>query len=289
LRGNDIVCVICRDCTHLFLNPRPPMDAFKAFYEGESYFELCANFSDVSLGQKMDQFNDESFWQSRFVHGEQLHKLYLEGELGPGDLVFDFGCGDGAWLWALQELTGCRVGGEEISEVYADVVRKRLGIDVFVGPIEELADEIVEKHAGEAKLAIVSGSLQHMLRPMQCLEAARGILRDDGYLFVCNWNIFEHYMTPYEDDTQRLLGEVLSWEHPHYFHESSYRYMLARAGFEVVAFNLESPVRPRHMEALARKGATADAAVPTHTTADVVSRLRALESSTIAERLRRIG
>lgn len=289
LRGNELTCVICLDCTHLFLSPRPPMEAFKGFYEGESYFHLCANFSSVTLEEKLSQFDDEAFWRERFGHGERLHAKYLDGVVGPGDLVFDFGCGDGGWLEALRDITGCEVDGEEISDVYVDVVRKRLGVDIFLGPIEELGEQIVDKHEGKAALAIVSGSLQHMLDPMSCLAIAHRILRPGGLLYVCNWSLFAHYMTPYAGDRQRLLGEVLSWEHVHYFHAGSYAPMLERAGFEVLDFNEESEVRPRHMDAFARR---AEGPVPVHARTDaaaVTARLRALESSTIAERLGVIG
>jgi SAM-dependent methyltransferase len=292
LRGNELTCVICNRCTHFFLNPRPRLDAFKAFYAGANYFHLCAEFSHVSLSEKLAEFGSEEFWKERFGYGARLYSTYFRDVLGPGDLAFDFGCGDGAWLWALRELSGCSIDGEEISDVYVDVIKERLGIDVFLGGIEETADAIVQKHRGRAKAAIVSGSLQHMLDPMKCLRVAHEILRDDGIFYVCNWSIFEHYMAPYQGDpdrvygaTQRVLGEVLSWEHLHYFHETSFRYMLESAGFEIVAFQLESKVRPRHMDALCRKASSPAQAVPRRTARNVVSRLRALESATVGRRV----
>ena len=269
------------------------MSAYKDFYAGDPYFHLCARFSRVSFGDKMTQFDRPDYWAERFGYGERLYRAHLEGRLGPGDVVFDFGCGDGAWLWALRELSGCDVDGEEISDVYAGVVRERLGIDPFLGPIEEVGPAIIEKHQGRVKLAIVSGSLQHMLDPMRCLEVASRILRADGLLFVCNWSLFEHFMAPYSGDperhlgaTQRLLGENLSWEHPHYFHETSFRFMLEHAGFEILDFQIDSRIRLRHMDALARRAATAVPASPRRTAADVVARLRALESATIALKIR---
>jgi SAM-dependent methyltransferase len=288
LRGNALNCVICRQCTHLFLNPRPTLDAFRRFYAGDPYFHLCADFSGVSFEEKMEQFDDDAFWQRRFDHGERLFNEYLNGQLGAEDIVFDFGCGDGAWLWALRELTGCKVDGEEISDIYAEVIRRKLGVEIFVGPAEDLTEDIVARYAGQVKVAIVSGSLQHMLRPMDCLRAAREILRPDGYLYVCNWSLFEHYMTSYEGDRRRLLGETLSWEHLHYLHESSFRYMLEAAGFELLDMRLESSIRPRHMDALGRPSNPIEPR-PIHDSEAVVRRLRALESATIAERLSPVG
>jgi SAM-dependent methyltransferase len=262
------------------------MEIFKKFYADEDYFNLCANFSEVSLDQKMEQFDQNEFWEERFSHGKRLYDHYLEGRLGSDDLVFDFGCGDGAWLGGLREVSGCRVDGEEISPIYADVVRKKLGANIFLGPIEETADDIAEKYRGQVRLAIVSGSLQHMLDPMKCLRVAREILTDDGELYICNWSTIEHYMQSYEGSFHRLIGEIVSWEHLHYFHETSFRYLLGRAGFEVRRFALNSEIRLRHMDALAvptdkPAGLPAPAEV-TH----VLDRIRAHESATVAGRLR---
>lgn len=289
LRQNDLRCVVCKQCTHIFLNPRPSLDAFKRFYADDSYFQLCAQSCDVSLSAKMAQFQSAAYWEKRAAHGARLFEQHLTGILGPEDVVFDFGCGDGGWLEGLHRISGCEIAGEEISNVYADVVKERLGIDVFVGPIEELGGPIVERYAGRVKVAIVSGSLQHMLSPMECLSIIHAVLQSDGVLYVCNWNLFEHYMSPYQGRTvRRLLGEVLSLEHVHYFHEASMRYMLARAGFSIEHFALESSVRPRHSEALSRKSEVPSQVEPLADWRDVVARISALESATIMKRMQPI-
>ncbi|MEU9506725.1 class I SAM-dependent methyltransferase [Micromonospora sp. NPDC048170] len=286
LRGNTLILDICLSCSHLYINPRPSMAAFNEFYQDDAYFHLCADFSKVTLEEKLAQFDDPEFWDERFGHGKRLYDTYLTGKLTADDTVFDFGCGDGAWLWALQQLTGCAVDGEEISDIYTQIAAKRLGTSIFAGAVEEVADQIVEKHRDNVKVAIVSGSLQHMLDPMKCLRAARDILTDDGLLYICNWSIFEHYMAAYKDQRRRLLGEILSWEHLHYFHETSFKYMVRAAGFEIVEFAIESDVRERHMEIVARK-TDKPAELPSRQEVEgVVMRARAFESATIAQRLR---
>jgi len=287
LRGNNLRLAMCLDCSHMFINPRPSMDVFKEFYADESYFHLCADHFEVSLDEKMAQFGQEAFWGERFVHGKLLYDKYLTGVLSEQDVVFDFGCGDGAWLWALREITHCDVDGEEVSPIYAEVVKEHLGKEIFVGPVEEVADDIIDKYRGRAKLAIVSGSLQHMLDPVKCLRAAREILTPDGLLYVCNWSIFDHYMASYPGERRRMVGEILSWEHLHYFHELSFKFMLAQAGFEVVDFSAESEIRPRHMDAIAKK-TDGLAKFPSRDEVLAVGlRVRAFESATILGRLSR--
>lgn len=289
LRGNDLILDMCLACSHFFINPRPPLSAFKEFYQDDNYFELCARFSRVSLAEKMSQFDDEEFWRERGEHGRRLYTEHLQGVLTADDIAFDFGCGDGGWLWGLHQATGCQVDGEEISNVYGDIVEKRIGHPIFIGPIEETAHSIVEKYRGKVKVAIVSGSLQHMLDPRVCLVAARDILTEDGLLYVCNWSIFEHFMAEYDGGPRRLLGENLSWEHAHYFHETSFKFMLEEAGFEIVKFNLNSTVRHGHMEALLRKSNKRPAPLSASDIERVRMRIHALEAATYSNRLRHIG
>jgi len=292
LHGNDLILVACRRCGHLFLDPRPSIDAYMAFYRGDSYMRLSSEIGFRSVEESMAQFDDSGYWADRFQYGQRLYDTYLIGELGPSETVFDFGCGDGAWLWALRELTGCEVAGQEVADVAGEVVRTKLGIELFLGALEEVGAEIRNKHRGNVKLAIVSGSLQHMPDPVGCLRLARELLTPDGRLYVCNWSIFEHYMARYagpreQGSSQRLLAEVLSWEHLHYFHESSFRFMLENAGFEILALQIDSQIRPRHMEAFARRSERVGEATPTSVAEDVVARIRALESAAVAARIRR--
>ncbi|NNH75648.1 methyltransferase domain-containing protein [Nocardia uniformis] len=286
LRGNKLKLVACSNCSHFFITPRPTLEVFERFYADDSYFHLCADFSEVSLEDKMAQFEDDAFWKKRFEHGQRLYENHLSDVLGPDDLVFDFGCGDGAWLGGLQQASGCAIDGEEISPIYAEVIRRKFGVDIFVGPAEGLIDDIVEKHRAKAKVVIVSGSLQHMLDPMRCLRAAREMLTQDGRLYICNWSIFDHFMASYGGAARRLVGEIVSWEHLHYFHELAFKYMVERAGFEILSYAPESIVRPMHMEIVAKK-TTADAPAPDpEEVAAVIHRVRAFESATIADRLR---
>jgi SAM-dependent methyltransferase len=287
LRLNAISCVICTTCTHIYLNPRPTMDAYKLFYGAADYFELCATNDGMSLAEKMAQFDDDTFWESRYHQGDRLYARHLTGKLSKDDLVIDIGCGDGAWMGALHRTTGCRIVGQEVSPTYAKIVKRKFGIETFTGPVEELTERMTTAHAGEASLVIISGSLQHMLDPMACLKLARNLLRNDGHLYICNWDIITQYLLSYVDEhPRRMLGETLSIEHPHYFHEWSFLFMLENAGFDVLDFQLDSSIRQRHMDAFARKGGAAGRAVPKGLYSRIVSRIRALESATMKTRIR---
>ncbi len=269
--GISLSYVICHHCTHVYMKEVPSLDAYSQFYESGDYRRLTGDHTNT---QQLAS-NPELF-ERRYSHGERLYTEYLNGILNGNDTVFDFGCGDGAWLFGLNKITGCRVSGNEPSQGDADFIKKKLGIDVFVGLIEDCADDILKAHKGGVKVAIVSGSLQHMLDPMKCLRLAHQILQEDGYLYVCNKNIFVHYISDHSP-FPRYFADLRTVDHPHYFHEANYRYMLEDSGFQIVKFNNHSKIRFAHMEVLAQKRAIKRVAIPVSSYSQVLAQIDAKE------------
>lgn len=274
--GVNVTCVICVNCTHLYLNPRPSLAAYAKFYNEDDYGRVSLAVKRKSYSER-SHIHDEEFFKQRTGHGTRLHERYLKNILTKNDIVFDFGAGDGAWLFGLREATGCKIDGNEPMALQVEFIKKRLGVNLFHAPIEELAGPVIEKYKGRIKVAIVSGSLQHMVDPMACLRIARSILREDGYLYICNWDIFYRMQPP--AGPRRLLREWLSVDHPHYFHKNSYMLMARKAGFEILNFELLSTIRTKssHMEIFARKAPMSQEVYPEVGCDEVLSRIARIE------------
>ena len=131
-------------------------------------------------------------------------------------------------------------------------MKEFLGVEIYCGLVEDLKDQIIADHKSKVAVAIVSGSLQHMLDPLACLEAAHVILKPGGVLYICNKDIFKHYLA-LSSPCPRTFADLRTVDHPHYFHPEGYRQMVKRAGFGIEKFNGDSKVRFAHMEILARK------------------------------------
>lgn len=275
-RGNlELTCVICTYCTHLYLNPRPSLEAYSEFYSKDDYGRLA------SVGKKKysrSSMHEENYFQERTGQGTRLYNEYLKDILTENDIVFDFGAGDGAWLFGLRESSGCEINGNEPGLLHVEFIKKRMGLEIFYGSTEDLGDQIADKYKGKAKLAIVSGSLQHMINPMKCLSIARSILTEDGYLYICNWNLFDRMSL--ESENAILLRECISIDHPHYFHKNSYMFMVKKAGFEVLNFKPVSTIRTkvRHMEIFARKVPLPEKVLPELKTDEILSKIDKMES-----------
>jgi SAM-dependent methyltransferase len=279
VRGQvDLTCAICSHCTHLYLNPRPSLEAYAKFYNEDDYGRVALAVKKKSYSER-SSIHDEEFFQERTAHGTRLYETYLKGILTENDTVFDFGAGDGAWLYGLRKATGCTIDGNEPMALQVEFIRKRLGIDIFHAPIEELGPLVMKKYRGKVRLAIVSGSLQHMVDPMKCLEIARDILSDNGYLYVCNWDILYRMSRP--ASAGLLFKDAVSIDHVHYFHENSYKLMVQRAGFEILNFEPFSTIRykPKHMEIFAKKSSTPEDLVPEIGCDQVLARIVDLEAS----------
>lgn len=279
VRGQvDVTCVICTCCTHLYLNPRPSLEAYSKFYDEDDYGRIALAVKKKSYSER-PHIHDEEFFQERTGHGTRLHQKYLKDKLTKNDIVFDFGAGDGAWLHGLRQATGCTIDGNEPMSLQVKFVKKRLGLDIFHAPIEDLADKVIEKYRGRVKLVIACDSLEHMTDPMKCLNIARSILSDDGYLYICNWDIFHRMNQPAA--AGRLLKECLSIDHTHYFHKNSYTLTVQKVGFEILNFESASTIRekPDHMEIFARKASIPEQLSPELGCRQILSELAGIESN----------
>lgn len=275
--GIELRCVICVNCTHLYLNPTPSIEAYSRFYESDDYGRVACAFKNKPYSQRTT-LHDENVFQARSKYGAMLYNQYFKDELGQGDIVFDFGAGDGAWLYGLRKETGCLIDGNELMGLHAEFIKKRLGVEVFQAPIEEIEKPLMEKYNNNVKLVIASDSLEHMVDPMRCLKMARLMLANDGYLYICNWDIIDRMSEL--GPGGRLFSQYVSVDHPHYFHESSYKYLVEKAGFEIVHFNASSEIRPKpkHMEIVACRKSSSKGDVPGKCYEDILGDITRIES-----------
>lgn len=273
----DVTCVICTNCTHLYLNPRPSLEVYAKFYDEDDYGRVALAVKKKSYSER-SRMHDEEFFQERTGHGTRLYQKYLKGKLTKNDIVFDFGAGDGAWLFGLREATGCTIDGNEPMLLQVQFIKKRVGVDIFHGTIENLVETVVEKYRGRVRLAIACDSLEHMIDPLKCLHIARSILTDEGCLYICNWDILSRMKRLAA--TGNFLKECLSIDHPHYFHRNSYTFMAKKAGFEILNFEPVSTIRqkPDHMEILARKASIPEKLSPEFGYRQILSTIASMES-----------
>jgi SAM-dependent methyltransferase len=101
----------------------------------------------------------------------------------PGCCALEIGCGSGAFLGILK-YHGWNVVGVELSATAAAVAKDRLGVNVFVGEVQDApfpSDSFDYVH--------MSHVIEHVADPLVTLRAVRRLLKPDGVVYIETPNI----------------------------------------------------------------------------------------------------
>ncbi|WP_420130639.1 class I SAM-dependent methyltransferase [Longimicrobium sp.] len=145
--------------------------------------------------------------------------------------IFEIGCGDGNFLAYLRG-HGWRVHGSEYDADTAALVRRRHGIELFVG---DVADAVPP--GAPFKVAAAYHVLEHVYRPAEWLAAVRRMLGPGGTL---------HLQVPNQGSlTRRLTGpawaSVMFPQHVYFYTPRTLDALLRRAGFAPLATTTWDP------------------------------------------------
>ena len=185
--------VRCRDCQHLYMNPRPTpetvLNCYPADYGPHRVDPLVAPLqppsdsaqkSEVTTSQKRPWYLSPA---ARSVPGLRSlyywltndYSNYIPPELGTGNSALELGCATGAFLEKLRAL-GCDVDGIEPIASAAQEAKSR-GLRVHVGTLESANVNGESRDACFAWMVV-----EHLLNPRESLLEMRRILRPDGRL-----------------------------------------------------------------------------------------------------------
>ena len=230
LPGHEARAAACGECGLLFVHPQPSGDALAKYYAPDGGWSASRQIRSSPPANRTEGAASSLL--------PALDRFLAASRPQTGATVFDFGCGDGAWLNTLQD-RGWDTYGLEPSTDAAFSRHKRL-IEV---PREPQFDLVLVYHV-----------LEHLPRPLHTLRALGNALRPGGYCLVSVPRL----------DTLAVHKQVDYCLHPRHhvvgFTEACLRGLLARSGLAVVQsfHDLESahsrglPVR---LQLLARKDA----------------------------------
>ena len=164
LVARTVLIVRCQSCGFFYTQPMPfwDLDALQKIY-GQDYFpEMSSWWQAVKTTRNPRRRLDRLEYHARC----------------PIHTFLEVGCGLGYGLReALQR--GWEVHGQEVSTVFAEAVKNSLGIEVFLGFLEEA------KYPDHYFDAIYLDSvLEHLPEPLRMLRELRRILRPQGLLFI---------------------------------------------------------------------------------------------------------
>jgi SAM-dependent methyltransferase len=153
-----------------------------------------------------------------------LYKAYLDPYLvGHGSLrVLDVGCANGFFLNYCQQL-GHYVFGVELTPGYVNYARYEYGIDV---------NSCIGELTGHFDLISMFHVLEHIRDPHLMLRNLRGILRDNGVLFLAVPSF--RYLQKSLNTSSRVIDmdSIFPFPHVSFFSQTSLLNILRKEGFE---------------------------------------------------------
>jgi len=208
LSGAEVYDLVrCSACQASFFSPMPSPSALAEHYSNDYTFYKGDNYKAQGKGA--------AFARKYLAHQTQ------------GTLL-DIGCASGDFLAGVQQGSQWQVFGTDINPEVVASVQEKLGLDVRVGEIENVAFD-----AGFFDVVRVQDILEHVPEPLTFLKECRRIIGDKGtfYLSVPNGladaqNLVDYY-TKYDSPAFSGAGHI------YFLSFASLQLLFKQAGFRI--------------------------------------------------------
>lgn len=212
---NRTFSVVQCNCGLIFQNPRPGPEELDRYYD-EDYF-----------GSDRKEFTS---WKE-FPDNLEDHVIDMpEMDLGKKGRFLDIGCGIGVYV-AYMKSRGWEASGLDVSGYSVELGRKKRGLDLFRGTLED-----AEYPAEHFDAVYMRDVIEHLSEPLGTLKEVTRILKPEGWLYLTTGNAGSIVSR-----LRRQHWFYLQGDHIHYFSLSSLDRMLRRAGLKIVKLGTEYP------------------------------------------------
>ncbi len=202
----------CDSCGLGVLDPRPSAETLARLYSQEYCEEYFVEGGEPGSAE----------FRKRL--GLEDHRIRFFRKFKKTGRVLDIGCGYGYFLAACRQ-KGYAVHGLDFSDWAVRHARQRLGLDITVGPMDE-----VELPEGGFDVVTMWHCLEHTPDPAAALARIRGWLKPDGLLVV---DVPNREGT----DARKTWDDWVGWSlpyHLYHFTPGTLSGLLARQGYSVI-------------------------------------------------------
>jgi 2-polyprenyl-3-methyl-5-hydroxy-6-metoxy-1,4-benzoquinol methylase len=188
------------------------------------------NESNYTIKNRLKTYNSR---KKDLLDRNQLRLLEITKLLGNHNgALLDLGCSTGFFLERAQEI-GWKVHGVEMNSETGTYARDQLGMDIFIGTLEE-----AHYTSGEFDVVTAWDVIEHVQDPVQLLKEVKRILRPGGVLALQVPNINSLMV--------KKTGNYWNWwtlpDHINHFTPQSIQNLLNYSGFEVNSLQTWEPV-----------------------------------------------
>jgi SAM-dependent methyltransferase len=209
--------VNCKNCSLIYMNPRPSQAWYNNLYQKE--------FWEVKHKKKRRQFENqivkEARWADKFI--SMLDSCgFGENRIAPK--VLEIGCAYGVIGKVVAANYSGRSYGVEPNDSARRIAENVTGVEIFATNMD---DVIACEKSDFFDLIIFSHVLENITNPLASLQAAKRLLKDDGYLLI--------------DTPNNFVRRSWHIHHPYCYTKPSLELLLNKAGFKII----ETKVWPR--------------------------------------------
>ena len=205
--------VRCRQCGHLYLNPRPDVAHLDRYYAAD-----YAPFARSGIAGRI----------KRWTVKREVDELWEI--LKPPARVVDVGSATGDLLSAIRARGNPSVLGVEPSEHAARLARERAGIETITGTLED-----AQLPSNSVDVLLMSHTIEHLPSPTRTLAEIGRVLSPDGTLIL--------WLPNAASLAAHRLGEWwIGYDAPRHFHDftlETLTRLLASQGFEIQSVHHE--------------------------------------------------
>ncbi len=165
--------VRCRQCGHVYLNPRPTVESASEIYP--------ANYYTLDASHQPDGWHVMGRMKDLVVR--RRLRAFLRS-VPQGGTVADLGCGDGALLLAMRrERPDARLLGVDFAVAATQRERmEKAGITVIESSLEDAP------LPNDVSLVVMNQVIEHLWDVDACMEKVRSCLRPGGMFSICTPN-----------------------------------------------------------------------------------------------------
>jgi len=207
--------VKCRNCSLVFIEPRPSEKKLSQAYE-KDYF-----FSDRARDYGYMNYLEE---KDNFFRTFKKRKSIIDRYKTKGTLL-DVGCAAGFFLLVMKE-SGWNVYGTDISVCMSKIAKNKFGL-------RNVYNSLLEKAAfKKAQFDVITfwDTIEHLSDPLKELKISHNLLKDDGILVIETQNVRSLFNKIFRQKWHHFKHE----EHLFHFSPGTLKTLLEKAGFSIV-------------------------------------------------------
>jgi cyclopropane fatty-acyl-phospholipid synthase-like methyltransferase len=153
----------------------------------------------------------------------QVETILSKIDIKPAMKILDYGCAKGTVMKRLLERRkDIKTYLFDVSRMYENLWKK------FVNQDQYSSYQVRPEWNGQMDVVTSFFAFEHVVDPIKELQAIKKLLKENGLVYIIVPNVFENY------------NDFIVSDHIHHYSQNSLRYLLSKAGFEVLEIDSNS-------------------------------------------------